>query len=83
MVDVSVCVGSSCHLRGSYQVIRRLQQLVAQHGLGDQVRLSGSFCLGACGKGVTVRVGDHLYTAVTPEETELLFNSHIKPQLEV
>lgn len=80
MIDVSVCVGSSCHLKGSYEVIRRLQQLLSENGLGDKVSLSGSFCLGACGKGVTVKVGDCLFTAVTPEGTEDLFNHHIKPQ---
>lgn len=83
MIEVSVCVGSSCHLKGSYRVIQRFQELIAEHDLSDQVRLSGSFCLGGCGKGVTVRIAGTLHNIVDPAEVDELFGTYIKPQAEV
>ena len=45
---VDVCVGSSCHLKGSYDVIQKLQKLIAENNLEDKVTLKASFCLGNC-----------------------------------
>ena len=65
MLKITVCIGSSCHIKGSRQVIEQLQQLVAENGLGDQVELSGTFCMGKCQQGVCVTVNDTFYS-VTP-----------------
>lgn len=43
---LSVCVGSSCHLKGSYDVIEAFKRLIEKHGLGDKVELRACFCLG-------------------------------------
>ena len=53
-MKVVVCIGSSCHIKGSRLVVERLQVLVAEHGVGDKVDLSGTFCLGRCAGGVCV-----------------------------
>ena len=45
-MKVTVCIGSSCHIKGSRQVVERLQQLIAENNLGDKVELSGTFCMG-------------------------------------
>lgn len=82
MIDVEVCVGSSCHLKGAYQVIQRLQELISENHLEDRVALKGSFCLAACGRGVTIRINQQLSHTV-PEEIDMLFNQRIKPLAEV
>ena len=57
MVKVTVCIGSSCHLKGSRQVVEELQYLINKNNLGDRVELSGTFCMGKCGEdGVSVTV---------------------------
>lgn len=62
MVKVTVCIGSSCHLKGSRQVVEELQRLVKDRGLDGQVELGGAFCMGKCnGQGVSVTVGDKPY----------------------
>ncbi len=66
MVKITVCIGSSCHIKGSRQVVQQLQSLVAEHGLSDRVELSGTFCMGHCQQGVCVTVEDRFYS-VTPE----------------
>ncbi len=67
MVKVTICIGSSCHLKGSRQVVESLQQLIAQYNLQDSVELGGSFCMGKCSaNGVSVCVDDEYYE-VKPE----------------
>ena len=47
-MNVTVCIGSSCHIKGSRIVVEQLQTLIARYQLGDQVELGGSFCMGRC-----------------------------------
>ena len=42
-MKVTVCIGSSCHLKGSRQIVEQLQSLIAQKGLQDSVELCGAF----------------------------------------
>ncbi|NLW59223.1 MAG: (2Fe-2S) ferredoxin domain-containing protein [Firmicutes bacterium] len=77
MKTLSVCVGSSCHLRGSYEVIREFQRLLEQHRLMDQVELKACFCLGQCQAGVTVSYDGAIYTALTKEKVGAFFNQYI------
>ena len=58
MVTVTVCVGSSCHLKGAREVIVRFNELLSRHGLQDKVTLKGSFCMERCGEGVNWRIDD-------------------------
>jgi len=77
MKTLSVCVGSSCHLLGSYEVIREFQRLLDRHHLTDQVELKASFCLGQCQAGVTVCYDGVVYTALKKEEVGVFFNKYI------
>lgn len=77
---VSICIGSACHLKGSRDVIQKLQKLVAENGLTDQVDLNGDFCSGNCVKGVCVTVDGTLYS-VKPETAEAFFEKEIKGRL--
>ena len=76
MVKITVCIGSSCHIKGSRQVVETLQSLIAEHALGDKVELGGTFCMGKCQKGVCVTVGDAFYS-VAPEMTEEFFEKEV------
>ena len=73
---VTICIGSSCHLKGSRDIISIFQRLVSMHGLSDQVEPTGSFCMGQCEKGVCVKVDDELFS-VTPATAESFFNKEI------
>ena len=69
-MKVTVCIGSSCHLKGSRQVVETLRRLIEENHLENKVEISGTFCLGQCQKGVCVTIGDTVYS-VTPETTEV------------
>ena len=79
-MKVTVCIGSSCHIKGSRQVVEQLQELIANHNLSEAVELGGTFCMGQCQKGVCVTV-DEEFHSVTPETVEEFFNNVIKAQV--
>ena len=79
-MKVTVCIGSSCHIKGSRQVVEQLQQLIADNGLKEKVDLGGTFCIGKCQQGVCVTVDDQFYS-VSPETTEEFFNNNIKAKV--
>ena len=66
MLKITVCIGSSCHIKGSRQVVEQLQKLIAENELSEKVELSGTFCMGQCQQGVCVTVDDAFHS-VTPE----------------
>lgn len=75
-MKVTVCIGSSCHIKGSRQVVESLQQLIIDNNLRDSVDLAGTFCMGNCQKGVCVTVDGELHS-VSPETVEEFFNTVI------
>ena len=79
---IQICVGSSCHLKGSPEIVRLLQQAVAEHHLEKEVTLAGSFCIGKCNRvGVTIQVDDEVYTGVTPERFDEFFKASVLARL--
>ena len=76
MLKITVCIGSSCHIKGSRQVVEQLQYWIAENKLGDKVELGGTFCMGKCQQGVCVTVNDAFYS-VTPETVEEFFKKEI------
>ena len=76
-MNISVCVGSSCHLKGSYQIIQLMKEHLEKNGLTDKVNLGAAFCLGKCTHGVTIKVDDEIITGVSPENFEEIFNQYI------
>ena len=75
-MKVTVCIGSSCHVKGSRQVVEQLQSLIQANGLGDKVELAGTFCLGNCQQGVCVTVDETFYS-VTPETVCTFFEDAV------
>ena len=76
MLKITVCIGSSCHIKGSRQVVEQLQYLISENNLGDKVELGGTFCMGKCQQGVCVTVNDSFHS-VAPETTAEFFTKEI------
>ena len=79
-MKVTVCIGSSCHLKGSRQVVEQLQKLVAESSLKEKVELAGTFCLGNCQKGVCVDI-DGVIHSVTPDSVKQFFDEEIQAKV--
>ena len=83
MVIVQVCVGSSCHLKGSPEIVELLQKAVEEHHLEDEVTLAGRFCIGKCNRvGVTIQVNDDVHVGITKENFKEFFNENILSAVE-
>ena len=79
---ISVCVGSSCHLKGSYDVIEAFKAAIANNKLEDKVTLKATFCLGKCGvAGVTIKIDNEIITGVTTENFDEIFNENVLAKL--
>ncbi|MBQ9449382.1 MAG: (2Fe-2S) ferredoxin domain-containing protein [Acholeplasmatales bacterium] len=79
-MKVTVCIGSSCHIKGSRQVVEQLQYLISKNGLKDKVSLNGTFCMGKCQQGVCVTVEEQMFS-VSPETVDEFFEKEIKAKL--
>lgn len=79
-MKITVCIGSSCHLKGSRQVVEQLQELIAQHELGDRVELGATFCLGKCQQGVCVLVDDEFHS-VSPDTVNEFFETAVRAKV--
>ncbi len=80
-MKITVCIGSSCHLKGSRQVVERLQQLVAEKNLKDEINLAGTFCMNQCQTGVNVTVNGENFS-VSPETVDSFFTDTVLPRLQ-
>lgn len=79
-MKITICIGSSCHLKGSRHVIEELQDKVSEHGLSDKVELCGAFCMKNCVNGVSVTVDDVLFS-VKPDTVDEFFENEILKKL--
>ena len=76
MVDVKICIGSSCHLKGSYNVINTFQQMVEELSLHDKVEMNAQFCMRNCQQGVSVCVDEEVFS-VSPETAKEFFRNTV------
>ena len=75
---IQICVGSSCHLKGSPEIVELLQKAVADNQLESEITLCGSFCIGKCNRvGVTVQVDDEVHIGITKENFKDFFKEKV------
>ncbi len=75
---IEICVGSSCHLKGSYELAELFQKEVEKRKLDTEITLAGCFCTGLCNRtGVTVKIDDVPYTGVTPQGFDEFFKENV------
>ena len=79
MKNISICVGSSCHLKGSYKIIELAY--IAEHNLEDKVNLGAAFCLGRCTDGVSVKIDDEIICGVSEGNFRQIFDEKVLADL--
>jgi len=75
-MKITVCIGSSCHLKGSRKIVEVLQDLIRVNNLDDKVELGGTFCLGKCQQGVCVTIDGELFS-VSPDTVDQFFSENV------
>ena len=83
-MEISVCVGSSCHIKGSYSIINRMKEKISYHHLEDKVNLKASFCLGKCSSsGVSIKIDDEVVCGVSTDNFDDVFQKYILEKLAI
>ncbi len=80
-IEVSVCIGTSCYQRGSYDTMSDLMETAEKRGLEDKIDFKASFCFENCDKAPNVRVNGNIYGGITPDKVEDFFDNVIEPLL--
>lgn len=79
---ITVCIGSSCHLKGARDIVAKLESIIEEKNLNEKIHLKGAFCMGKCNiEGVSIRIDDELFY-LKPENTETFFENEIMRRLE-
>ena len=82
-MTIQVCVGSSCHIKGSPEIVELFQKAIAENNLENEITLVGSFCIGKCNRvGVTVQVDDDIHTGITRENFKEFFKENVLTKIE-
>lgn len=76
-MNISVCIGSSCHLRGSYDIIELFKKAIKDNNLEEKINLNAAFCLGKCTTGVSVKIDDEIITGVSKENFDTIFKDYV------
>lgn len=75
-MKLTICIGSSCHVKGSGKVVEQIKSLVAEYGIQDKLELGGTFCMGRCKEGVCVSIDNEDFS-VNPENTREFFEKNV------
>ena len=80
-MTLTICIGSSCHLKGSKKVAETFERLIAQHELKDKINFYATFCMGNCQNGISTSLDGTIYS-VTPETAEAFFEKEVLSRIE-
>ncbi|MBQ3201231.1 MAG: (2Fe-2S) ferredoxin domain-containing protein [Clostridia bacterium] len=80
-MTLTICIGSSCHLKGSKKVAQIFERLIDENGVRDKINFYGTFCMGNCQNGISVSLNDQVYS-VTPETAETFFRDEVMSRIE-
>ena len=76
-MKVSVCVGTSCYLKGSQDILHTLIREVEKENLQDMVEVQATFCLERCGQGPNVAVDDKVISHATTDKVMAMLKSKL------
>ena len=76
-MKISVCIGSSCHRRGSYQIYKEFKRLVDENSLGESVEVASAFCFDKCGQPVNITIDDKVISGVCMDNVKRIFDEYI------
>ena len=80
-MNLAICIGSSCHLKGSKQVAQLFERMIDENQLRDKVNFYATFCMGNCQNGISVSLDDRVYS-VTPETARAFFEQEVFGRIE-
>jgi NADH:ubiquinone oxidoreductase subunit E len=80
-LKLKICVGSSCHLHGSYAVIEELNKVLEKYGVQELVEMQASFCMGQCQHSVNISADEIFLHKLNKENIERVFLEEVYPKI--
>jgi NADH:ubiquinone oxidoreductase subunit E len=80
-MKINICVGSCCHLKGSYDILQLMKEAIELHQLDTKVNLSAAFCLGHCTNGVSVKIDEDIIDSVSKDNFKDFFQKRVLERL--
>ena len=79
-MHILVCGGTGCTSSSSMKIIEKMETLIAENSMVDEIKVVKTGCFGLCAQGPIMMIyPDHLmYTQVQPEDVEEIFENHVK-----
>lgn len=72
-IVIEVCMGSSCHLKGAFEIVSKVKEILKQEGnVNSLIVLKGSLCMGLCSQGVNLRINDYTISNLSPTNINVL-----------
>jgi NADH:ubiquinone oxidoreductase subunit E len=81
MITVTVCVGSSCHVKGAREMIDRFNSFLTTQNLQNKVELKGAFCMDHCGEGINWKINEEIITSPSVEDGDKMFRKRVSEAL--
>ncbi len=81
-IEVGICLGTSCYLKGSFHLLEGLSAELRRRGLSDRFRVKARFCTDQCSSGPNVVVGATVVNQVNPHKAEEFVDTYLIPALE-
>ncbi len=76
-MEITVCVGSSCHIKGSHSFIDYLKNAISAYSLEEKIVLKASFCMGNCSEGINIKVDNERIVLHSLEDLKTLFTDKL------
>jgi NADH-quinone oxidoreductase subunit G len=80
-VDIAVCVGTSCYLKGSYDLLQELLELTKEYGVEDRVSVGATFCLERCTEGPNIRINEEVFSGISKDNLRQIFEEAVLSKL--
>ncbi|MCX7653268.1 MAG: NAD(P)H-dependent oxidoreductase subunit E [Fervidobacterium sp.] len=69
---ISVCFGSSCHLKGAFAIAERIKKFLKEHNLENKFELRGALCMGQCTNSVNITISGETVSNLSTDKLEEL-----------
>lgn len=81
-ITITVCVGSSCHVKGAREMVDRFNDFLKEEGFQNKAELKGSFCMEHCGEGINWKIEDEIVSSPNVDEAVETLQKMVSKRLE-
>lgn len=78
IIEIVVCMGSSCYSRGNNQTLNVIREYLLENGFDNQVIFKGELCSGNCKSGPNLRIGNSIYNNIDSVSITTILEEHFK-----